>query len=121
MGFVRNTYTAGEALIPYQRVMLKTATTTTPSEIVVADETNKGSGIVLQYAQPGDLIAVIPYSEINITLIAAEAISKDAELYAAPNGKVGVTNTNAVMSAKAKEAVSNDGDEDGVIFDAVFR
>lgn len=66
-------------------------------------------GVAMESRENGKLIPVRFLSAGSFPAIAAEAITVGALVYKAANGKVGLTNTNALVGV-AMEAASADGD-----------
>lgn len=105
------TFTAGEALEQYRRVIIKSGTTTTPPEVVYADAGEVAIGYTTQAVSSGCLVSVktLNYNGTRIA-IAAGAFAVDADLYSANDGKVDDTAVGSVI-AKAVQAATADGDE----------
>lgn len=73
-----------------------------------ADATNDVIGVSTNKAAIGQQIPVRFKSAGTMICTAAVAITVDALVYKAANGKVGITNTNALVG-RALEAASGDG------------
>lgn len=104
------TFLAGEDLVAYRRVKLKSGTTTTPPEVEYADAGEVSIGITLEHKKSGQEISVASVTKEGTFLVtAAEAFDLGATLYGGIDGKVQdtVSGTPILVSL---QAATDDGD-----------
>lgn len=104
------TFTAGEALADKRRVQISAGSTTTPPEVVYADDTEEGIGITEYAVDSGKLVAIRPFTDSGKKeAVASGAITVGAALYADTDGKVAAAGT-VLLRVFALTATSADGD-----------
>jgi len=83
------TFQAGEDLEAYRRVKIESGTTTSPPEVVYADDGEAHIGVTLYPADDGDPIAVQMHAKDGTFFVeVSEALAVGAELYGDDDGKV---------------------------------
>lgn len=103
------TLTAGEALIKYSRVKIESGTTTTPPEVVYADQGEQAIGEVQADVADGDLVAVRIFAWESKEGIANDSFAIGATLYAHDDGEISDTSSGSSVGI-ALEAATAAGD-----------
>ncbi len=99
------TFTAGEAILAYERVKIESGTVTNPPEVVAATANDRSVGYAQYGAADGDLVSVrVPggtgYAIVN------KAVSEGAPCYGGAAGKVSDTVTTAALLGHFMEAAA---------------
>lgn len=113
-GIIRGnlTFTAGEDLVQFRRVKLKSGTTAVPPEVEYADANERSIGFTETNAESGKVVSVRPHNvDGNRIAVASEAFVVGATLYGAADGKVSDTAASAAILGAALEEATADGDE----------
>jgi len=106
----QHTFTAKVNMPQGSRFRVVTGSTTDPIEIELAPANARGHGHVLVDATEGEVVAGrMNNGDGTVEAIAAKAIPAGTELFAATNGQVGDTNTNAELKAVSLEAAESQG------------
>lgn len=105
-------FTAGEALAAYRLVKLKSATATTPPEVVYADSDEAFIGSTLYACDSAELTAIrLKNTAGTVEVEAGEAFSIGADLYVANDGKAVDTDPGSgTIRLKALAAATASGD-----------
>lgn len=103
------TMTAGEDLIKYARVKLESGSTTTPGEVVYADQGEQAIGEVQNDVSDGDLVAVRLFVWETKEGKANDSFSYAATLYAHDDGEISDTSSGSAIG-QALEAATAAGD-----------
>ena len=93
-----NNFTAGEALLKYRRVKVKSGTTTDPVQVEYADQAEMAVGVVERDAASGDIVAVrsVNYGG-SLEGCALTALIRGATLYAAEHGRIDDTSSGSAI------------------------
>jgi hypothetical protein len=103
-----NNYTAGEALLKYRRVKVKSGTAVDPVQVVYADEAEQAIGVVERDASSGDIVAVrfVDYGG-SLEGVALTALTRGATLYAADNGLIDDTSSGSAIGISLEAATAS--------------
>jgi hypothetical protein len=101
------TFTAGEALTAKSRIKIKSGTTTTPPEVVFADQGEQAIGVVEYAVASGALVAVKSLNTSgSFEGIANDSFSVGATLYAHDDGEISDTSSGSAIGIALEAATA---------------